>query len=245
HASDISTDGAEVLRIEGANLLAGFYERGASGSGGANAANAVLKLGTMATTGRSLNAGGTINQSGADYAEYMQVAEHLWGAVPAGALLGIGADGLLTDRWADIVGDVLVKSTRPGLVGGDAWGTEDAICAAYGVEAPGDRPDGDGVDPEADAAAVAAWEARRAAFAAAYEAERAKWDRMALCGQVPVNVPAMAGDVGKFIVPVEGEGGGISANLVPASQMTGPKLAAAIGRILRSGEDGRPVVLGR
>src|SRR5690606_38137398 len=139
----------------GANFLAGFYERGASGSGGANAANAVLKLGTMATTGRSLNAGGTINQSGADYAEYLHVAEHLWGSVPPGTLLGFRPDGLLTDHYTDVVGPFLVKSTRPGLVGGDAWGEEARICALYGVEPVGERPDGDGEDPVADAAAVA------------------------------------------------------------------------------------------
>src|SRR5690606_32928069 len=53
-APDLTDAGDEVLRISGANFLAGFYERGAGGSGGANAANAVLKLGTMDTTGRSL-----------------------------------------------------------------------------------------------------------------------------------------------------------------------------------------------
>src|SRR5690606_4187895 len=104
---------------------------------------------------------------------------------------------------------------------------------------PGDRPDGDGVDPEADAAAVAAWEARRAAFAAAYEAERAKWDRMALVGQVPVNVPATPGDVGKWLVPAEGGDGGITATLSASPDRL------AIGRVVRIDADGRPVGLVR
>src|SRR5690606_3078866 len=86
------------------------YARGAGGSFGANSANAVVKVGTADTTGRSINAGGTINASGADYAEYFELQPHLWGVVPKGALLGLDAGGLLTDRWAEIVGPVLVKS---------------------------------------------------------------------------------------------------------------------------------------
>lgn len=105
-----------------------------------NAAAAGLKVG-RGSLSRSINAGGTINASGADYAEYHEVIEPLWGNVPKGAILGYNADGLLTDRFDDVVGRFVVKSTDPNLVGADRWGTEEALVAKYGVEPVGEQPE--------------------------------------------------------------------------------------------------------
>lgn len=92
-------------------------------SGGqGSSANAAMRLATDANTGRSLNAGGTINASGADYAEYVRKADGC-GTIAKGDVCGIDRDGKLTKTWADAVSYV-VKSTDPNLVGGDSWGTD-------------------------------------------------------------------------------------------------------------------------
>lgn len=112
----------------------------AYGLANVNAASAGLKVGRGSLT-RSINAGGTINASGADYAEYHEVIAELWGNVPKGAILGYNADGLLTDRFDDVVGRFVIKSTDPNLVGADRWGTEEALVAKYGVEPLGEPPE--------------------------------------------------------------------------------------------------------
>ena len=85
-----------------------------------NAANAANKMGRDATTFRSLNAGGTINASGADYAEYMTKASDF--ILAKGDVVGIDANGKLTNVFADAISFV-VKSTDPSYVGGDSWGS--------------------------------------------------------------------------------------------------------------------------
>jgi hypothetical protein len=85
-----------------------------------NAANAANKMGRDTTTLRSLNAGGTINASGADYAEYMTKADDF--VLAKGDVVGIDTNGKLTNVYADAVSFV-VKSTDPSYVGGDTWGS--------------------------------------------------------------------------------------------------------------------------
>jgi len=89
--------------------------------GGANAAATVQRIGRISTNSRSINAGGTINASGADYAEYMIKAGDF--EIAKGEVCGIDANGLLTNVFADAVSFV-VKSTDPSYVGGDSWGAE-------------------------------------------------------------------------------------------------------------------------
>ena len=104
-------------------FLSGFYV-GASGIiGGYNGANCVQWVARDATTSRSINAGGTINASGADYAEY----ERNNGIKFAkGQIVGFKQDGTLTDIYADAI-RFGVKSTNPAYVGGDAWGTDKQV----------------------------------------------------------------------------------------------------------------------
>lgn len=226
-------------------ILVRVRARGA-GSAGYSSAHSIIQVATSEGTSRSINAGGTINASGADYAEYMELQPHLWGNVPKGALLGLDANGLLTDRWSEVVGPVLVKSTAPNLVGGDAWGTEEYLCAKYGVEPVGPEPDRDVDDPDSSAQARAAWVERRTQMDAALETERQRWDRMALCGQVPANVPATPADVGKFLVAVEGPNDSIAGDLVSRQYLRdNPGVALdVVGQVIRV-DDGRPVVLVR
>jgi hypothetical protein len=95
----------------------------------ANAANSVVKIGMMQVTSRSINAAGTVNASGADYAEYMTKASSF--EIAKGDICGATADGKLTNVFADAV-TFLVKSTNPSYVGGDTWGNASVV---------GERPD--------------------------------------------------------------------------------------------------------
>lgn len=97
---------------------------------GANAANTALLINKNNTTGRSINAAGTINASGADYAEYMTKGSDF--VLSKGGIAGIDANGKLTNVFADAVSFV-VKSTDPSYVGNDKWGVGlegDALEAA-------------------------------------------------------------------------------------------------------------------
>jgi hypothetical protein len=96
----------------------------------ANAAFAASKFGRDGVTLRSINAGGTVNASGADYAEYMVKCSDF--VLAKGDVAGIDANGKLTNVFADAVSFV-VKSTDPSYVGNDKWGVDlegDALEAA-------------------------------------------------------------------------------------------------------------------
>jgi hypothetical protein len=97
---------------------------------GASGANTVIAVQKVTATNRSINAGGTINASGADYAEYMTKASDF--VLNKGDVAGIDANGKLTNVFADAVSFV-VKSTDPSYVGNDKWGVDlegDALEAA-------------------------------------------------------------------------------------------------------------------
>lgn len=85
----------------------------------ANAAVCVLKVREAGGTARSINAAGSINASGADYAEY-EYKRSDCGVFEKGSVVGFDKDGLLTDKWS-LATTFGVKSTRPGYVGGDDW----------------------------------------------------------------------------------------------------------------------------
>lgn len=85
----------------------------------ANAAAATVKLRANSGTTRSINAGGTINATGADYAEYYFKRDDC-GSIAPGDVCGIDASGELTDQY-DLAVRFVVKSTRPNLVGNDTW----------------------------------------------------------------------------------------------------------------------------
>ena len=111
-----------ILNVQGGMLMVEYTNGGAYSTTGAT-----LKVGKDAVTTRSINTGGTVNASGADYAEYMQKADDC-GVIAKGQIVGIDVDGKLTDNWARAV-SFLIKSTDPSYVGGDVWGSEDAVGA--------------------------------------------------------------------------------------------------------------------
>ena len=94
-----------------------FYTANSPGYSGSGS---VMKVGYNSTTSRSINAGGSINASGADYAEYMTKADTC-GTVSKGEIVGVNIDGKLTDKFSNSHSFV-IKSTDPSYVGGDTWG---------------------------------------------------------------------------------------------------------------------------
>ena len=204
--------GTPILYIYGATGTATQF-RPVSGTNG-NAAAMAMRIGADSATSRSINAGGTVNASGTDYAEYMTKAGDF--EIKKGDICGIDANGLLTNVFADAISFV-VKSTSPSYVGGDTWG-----------QSVGDEPEHD------------APEAEKQAFAAKLEQARQKVDRIAFCGQVPVNVTGAS--VGDYIVPIQ-DGEGISGQAV--SNPTFDEYKAAVGKVIRIEDDGRATILVR
>lgn len=216
---------------------------------------AAAYFGSNSTTNRSINASGTINASGADYAEYMTKADGC-GTIAAGDVCGVDTDGKLTRHWGNSISFV-VKSTAPSIVGGDVWGAHlGPKPEAPGLEpiAPGEAP----TMPDDDAPeAVAAWRDALVAHNAlvmAYPAEHTAWtsaqaqyettlanweealetarqcvDRIAFCGQVPVDV---SGDfaVGDYIVAVA-NGSGIKAVAIAEAAITFDQYRRRIGKV--------------
>jgi hypothetical protein len=192
--------------------------------GGENGADAMMFIRRDSVTGRSINASGTINASGADYAEYEILAPGC-GAIEKGQIIGFDAAGRVTDKWADSV-SFGVKSTNPSYVGGDNWFSEPRPQPPVEPSLPTFPDRGAPADEiVAHQTSVAEYESKVSAFPAlmdAYNIEivgyenrhanaRAGVDRIAYCGKVPVNVTGAK--PGQWIVAVR-DGAGISGKSV-------------------------------
>lgn len=106
----------QVLNVSGlANGSCQFFSGTAAGF---NAAAACLKVSN--NSGRSINAGGTFNGNGTDYAEYEYCGDLV---IEKGAIVGFKADGTLTLTFSEAV-RFGIKSTNPSYVGGDTWGID-------------------------------------------------------------------------------------------------------------------------
>lgn len=214
HPTSTAPAGTQILEIGSTlgNRANFFVMDGVDG----NAAATGMRIAKNDSTGRSINAGGTVNASGADYAEYMIKAGDF--AIAKGDVCGVTANGQLTTEFADAVSFV-VKSTNPSYVGGDTWGSEDAV---------GTKPDAD------DAEALAQWEAD-------LEAARQTVDRIAFAGQVPVNVTSAT--PGQYIVPVEAEDGGIAGIAKDEADLTLAEYMRAVGKVIAIEDDGRARII--
>lgn len=114
--------GNRAMHVQRSNGDAYFYtDNDNAVSTGANGADAVLFINKITSNSRSVNAAGTLNASGADYAEYMTKAGDF--VFAKGDVCGVDADGKLTNVFANAVSFV-VKSTDPSFVGGDTWGAD-------------------------------------------------------------------------------------------------------------------------
>ena len=201
-----------------------------SGGTGSSAASA-LTLGRNLTTGRTMNAGGTINASGADYAEYL-IKRSDCGAVVPGQIVGIDADGRLTDKWSLAIA-FEVKSTNPSMVGGDTWAAHLGPRPVVPL-----RHDDDTDAQWADTLAAA--QVAQQVFDIELEQARQQVDRIAFAGQVPVNLQGAV--PGQFIVPVQ-DGDGIGALAIDEADITLRQYMRAIGRVIAIEDDGRARII--
>jgi hypothetical protein len=211
HTSADSTNSTfQVHNASGADILC------EAGNNSPTGQSSVMRIALTTTNGRSISAKGTVVQSGADYAEYMVKSGSF--TIAKGDVCGINAEGKLTNVFADAI-SFCVKSTDPGLVGGDSWFTEP-------------RPkDENNNELTSDTQEYAAWFARM-------EAARATVDRIAFCGQVPVNV--LGATSGQYIVPVN-DSGAIKGEAV--SNPTFEQYQTAVGKVIAIESDGRAKII--
>lgn len=260
-----TTEGTPLVSIRdgsGVEAIHVYVARGAP----PNAANSALKVAGQSVTSRSISAGGTINASGADYAEYEYRREDCR-AFAKGDIVGFDANGLLTDRY-DLALAFGVKSTNPNLVGGDTWAENIGPRPAEPVYVDPDiprppAPDFKGCDglesnerqaefdkamagyEAAQAAHRTAWEAREmvpyraalAAFEAELEKARQKVERIAYCGKCPVNV--IGAEPGDWIVPKRSFDGSIAAEIVADAEIDFARFKRSLGQVRRILPDGR------
>jgi hypothetical protein len=116
-----TTTNTKILEVAGGtdNSVPTFAVFFNANNGAMNSADSTVKIGQMAGNARSISATGSINASGADYAEYMIKADNF--TVAKGDVVGINTEGELTNMFADAISFV-VKSTNPSYVGADTWG---------------------------------------------------------------------------------------------------------------------------
>ena len=212
------------------NQSSAFFEVAGTGVGVSPTAARFQK---NSATGRSINAAGTVNATGLDYAEYMEKRADC-GTIAKGRIAGVDGDGRLTDRL-DLAHSFVVKSTSPSYVGGDAL-TE----ARLGTP-PMEPVREDGEEETAFTARREDWAAAMAAWQERAEAERVRFDRMAFCGQVPVDV-AEPWAVGDYVAAARKPDGAITAVAVSVEALDADAYRRSVGRIWRRGGDGRPVM---
>jgi hypothetical protein len=213
--------------VGGVNILFAVDSRVNAGSGGWNTSSAIALVAKDNSTNRSINTAGTINASGADYAEYMTKDSDF--SAQKGDILGVLPSGKLTNQF-DAAIHFLLKSTNPCMVGGDVWGTE----AIVGEKPKNPEESATEEEKAAHAAALAAWEAR-------LEAERQKVDRMAFAGQVPVNIQGAT--PGNYIIPLRNADGSIGVAAVAQADMSFSQYQSAVGRVISILADGRANVI--
>lgn len=201
-----------------------FFSNGIGGS----VAAATYWLNRDIVTSRSINAGGTINTSGADYAEY-EYSNDI--TLSKGQIVGFKADGTLTDKFSESI-RFAIKSTNPSIVGGDTWGTEEIV---------GKRPEQpvktEEMPDEEFTALEEQYKLDLADFEARLEAERQKVDRIAYAGKVPVNV--LGAKAGDYIIVVDKEDK-IDGEAI--SNPTFEQYLKCVGRVNKILEDGRAEV---
>ena len=197
-------------------------QRGGISTGWNTANEAPIYLGKSTSTSRTINAAGTLNANGTDYAEYMEKSDHSI-IIAKGDIVGIDSNGKLTTLFDQAVRFV-IKSTDPSFVGGDKWEGSTPPEPVYA----------DFENDEAYLAAMAHWRSE-------CDLVRLKYDRIAYSGQVPVNITdASPGD---YIVPQSTPTGGITGISVPKASLTMDQYLLAVGVVIKILQDGRAHVI--
>lgn len=112
----------------------------------------------------------------------------------------------------------------------------DDALAIYNSDQAAYREQVDAVRLQFDSVTMPAYQADQAKFNALLEAARERVDRIAYCGQVPVNV--QGGVPGQYVVPIA-DGDGIAGQLVDAAAVTFDQYRRAVGIVQNILPDGR------
>lgn len=178
-------------------VTANFRRVDGTGVNGSATAIAVQK---NSSTNRSINAAGTLNASGADYAEYVKKSDAC-GIIAKGQIVGRDANGRLTDKWSESY-SFCVKSSDPAYVGYDVWGAN--------------------LEDEA------------------LEIARQQYDRIAFCGQCPLNHGGASFGVGWYAIADAGPDDSIIVRFEAAPTLAEHRYS--VGQVLKILDDGRPLI---
>ena len=210
----------------------------------------VLNVGKGTGTNRSINALGTINASGEDYAEYMKKSRSDL-VIKKGDIIGINNDGELTNVFSESI-QFVVKSTNPSYVGGDSWKHGTVNTPKYPSVLL--RVDEYSNISSQDANLYTYWEeqnlyANTEQLNVFYEENekyledknihRDPYDRIAYCGQVPVNVYNTT--PGQYVIPKQTDDDTISYELT--NTPTFEQYQISIGKVIKIQEDGRAFII--
>ena len=242
-----TTEGELFYYYKNAGAFGAFF---VANGGGSSSTGTFLQAPKNSITGRSINAGGTINASGADYAEY----EYTNGIkFEKGDILGFKEDGTLTNKYNEAI-RFSIKSTNPSYVGGDTWGSENIIgekpkypFKKNDVFQEIETQDGKleniliekGYTDVEWESILLDYENEVKEFEARLEVERQKVDRIAYSGKVPVNIYGAV--AGQYLIAIEKDGT-IDGLLVNKSEMTFSQYQDAVGRVNKILDDGRAEV---
>lgn len=246
-----------------------FFKVSVGLTGGANAAQTVVSVAKNSGTSRSINAAGTINASGADYAEYEKKSDNSV-VFAKGDIVGFNIDGNLTNVFSEAI-SFAIKSTNPNLVGGDDWhlAIGDAPVEPRYMGFPEEWDGGpepafnSTISVEKNDEVIRIWKEKREVFDALtqehyqnwqssiyadflvlkseyedrLETERTKYDRIAYCGKVPVNI--VGGSIGDYILPSSSQDGKITGIFVSEANLSFEQYKISVGRVRRILPDGR------
>jgi len=197
-------------------------------TGTPNSTQAALFVYQPNVGGRSINASGTINASGADYAEY-EINNGL--DIAKGDIVGFKEDGTLTNKFSESF-RFGIKSTKPAYVGGDTWGRSDVI---------GEEPKEPSIidfDLESEyEEALSIYNTEYSAWKDRLEAERVKVDRIAYSGKVPLNYTGAS--VGNYIIASSGNNDEITPKEVSKDALQFSEYLYVVGRVNKILADGR------
>ena len=219
------------------------------------------------SNGRSINATGTINASGADYAEYMHKCGDF--TIEKGDICGINSDGLLTNVYDDSISFV-IKSTDPSYVGGDTWNIEPKPKDESGNEMqPKEikilKPNAVGITTlKSNIIGSGRTEFDDDDYYTYYESDqydityenppeldewykkfeekRINVDRISFSGQVPIN-GILNGLPGQYIIPIKNSDGSIGGIAKNEDDLTFSEYKKSIAKIIKIQDDGRPYVI--
>ena len=222
-----NTQGDAIFVISGYQASGGSNQDSAvfysvNNNGSPNAAGTCMRVFRDTVSLRSINAAGTLNASGNDYAEYMTKAGDF--TLAKGDVCGVNSEGKLTNVFADAVSFV-VKSTDPSYVGGDKW-----------HEVAGVEPGGyDDTRTEEEIAAA------KVVYKEALESARQLVDRIAFSGQVPVNVTGTT--PGQYIIPTAASDGSIEGTAKAEADLTISEYMSSVGKVIAIEDDGRARII--